>query len=108
MVCVDEILAGMPVRVTAVIEPFPDHGGDLSTTTALACVTDAAGDSEPLATVVTNDGDLSVTVVTEWEIPDGQDAGKYVITIDTDGALIAAIEVPIKVRRRREALVPAP
>lgn len=97
------ILAGNVARVATTFTALAGHG-DLTGTTAAASVTDPAGTSTSLTPSVSIGTD-DVTVTVDWEIPDAQAAGSYVVTIDTDGPLVAASQTTITVLGRVDPAV---
>lgn len=97
------ILAGNVIRVTTTFTALAGHG-DLTGTTAAASVTDPAGTSTSLTPSVSIGTD-DVTVTVDWEIPDTQAAGSYVVTIDTDGPFVAASQTTITVLGRVDPAV---
>lgn len=95
----DEVTAGNVATFTSVFTaastPSPEP-------TAVVCVTTNAGTlvGTLVSPDVTVDG-VTVTVVASWTIPDTQDGGVYVATIDLSGSFVAADEHTFRVVARR-------
>lgn len=97
MAVVEHPLAGNPARITSILTALDTPAGP---PTATVCVTTA--DNELIGTLdesVDLVGNV-VTVVADWQIPDGQAEGVYVATIKTGGTMIAADEVRFIVEGR--------
>lgn len=101
------ILAGNSAVITVTFTP-PEGVTVTTTPTVAAAITAPAGTSVALDgdDIDVSVDDNVVTVEATWEIPDDTAAGRYVVTFDLSGSMVAAAEVAIDVDARWEPDVP--